>query len=39
MIVFVLIASAIFLEETGSSIVPVWASGSSVVANAAIQSS
>ena len=36
MIVFVLIASAIVMQQTGSSILPVWASGSSVVQNAAV---
>jgi Flp pilus assembly pilin Flp len=35
MIVFVLIASAIVMQQTGSSIVPVWVVGNSTVANAA----
>lgn len=35
MIVFVLIASTIILQQTGSSIVPVWIAGNTAVANAA----
>jgi Flp pilus assembly pilin Flp len=35
LIVFVLIASAIFLHNTGTSITPVWAAGNSIMQNAA----
>jgi Flp pilus assembly pilin Flp len=34
LLVFVLIASSIFLQQTGSSIVPVWIAGNATVSNA-----
>jgi Flp pilus assembly pilin Flp len=39
LIVFILIATAIILQQTGSSITPIWAAGSNTVQNAAIQTS
>ncbi|HEY3839847.1 MAG TPA: hypothetical protein VGL72_24920 [Bryobacteraceae bacterium] len=39
LIVFVLIASAIVLQQTGSSVVPVWVAGSSITHAAAIEAS
>jgi hypothetical protein len=39
LLTFVLIASAIFLQQTGSSVVPVWVAGSSTVQDAALQAS
>jgi Flp pilus assembly pilin Flp len=35
LLMFVLIASAIVLQQTGSSIVPAWAAGSSITSTAA----
>lgn len=39
LIVFVLIASTIVLQETGSSVVPVWKTGKSIVEDAAVRAS
>jgi Flp pilus assembly pilin Flp len=39
LIVFILIASTIILQQTGSAVVPVWAVGNSTVSNAAQQAS
>jgi Flp pilus assembly pilin Flp len=39
LIVFVLIASTIILQQTGSSVVPIWVAGDAIVQNAATQSS
>jgi Flp pilus assembly pilin Flp len=39
LIVFVLIASTIILQQTGSAIVPIWVAGSNTVANAALHAS
>jgi len=35
LILFVLIASAVFMHQTGSAMVPVWVAGNTTVANAA----
>jgi Flp pilus assembly pilin Flp len=37
LIVFVLIASEIILQQTGSAVVPIWSAGSATVQNAALQ--
>jgi Flp pilus assembly pilin Flp len=34
LLVFVLIASSIFMQQTGSSIVPVWTAGNATVTDA-----
>lgn len=34
LIVFVLIASAIFMQETGSAVIPVWITGSTTIQSA-----
>jgi len=39
LIVFVLIASTVIMQQTGSSVVPAWVAGASIVSAAAVQSS
>ena len=39
LIVFVLIASTIVLQQTGSSVVPVWVAGSNITHLAAVEAS
>jgi Flp pilus assembly pilin Flp len=35
LIVFVLIASTLIMQNTGSSVIPVWVAGNSTISNAA----
>ena len=37
LIVFVLIAAAVFMQGTGSSVIPIWQAGSTTVQDAAVQ--
>ena len=39
LIVFVVIASGIIMQQAGSAVVPIWAAGSTTVANAATYAS